>query len=172
MLPFRNLNERPGMVIRAPSTWHVLNANFFLPSSVLQLKTLIYLFIYFNKWGFRTILDQKQSRVESTENSHMLHVPPATLNLPYYQHAVQWDTFVTIGTSLTLTHHYHSKFIVYIDVHSWPSVVSGFWKSIGMHMHYCNIVQNRFTILMSSVHCLFLLVALELNILPNFIGLF
>lgn len=72
--------------------------------------------IIFQGYFFRGVLNSQQNGKESTEIFHILRLHISTaypiINLPN-----QGGTFVTIK-ELTLMHHYHPKFIVYIRSHS------------------------------------------------------
>ena len=86
----------------------------------------------------------------------MYSLPPYMTNLPRYQHQAPEYTFVTIHGPI-LTHHYHPKSIAYIRFHSRCYIFYGFWKCIATYIYYCSIKKNSFTVLKSSVLCLFII---------------
>lgn len=85
--------------------------------------------------------------------------PPA----PTHAWTASWSTHHQSGTFLTIDEstltHNHPKFIVYIIIHSWSYIVYGLDKCIVIRMKHSSIIQCIFTVLKSSVFCLFISLA-------------
>ena len=90
-----------------------------------KLELLLWL-LFFKAIFFRGVLNSQQNGKESTEIFHILRLHISTaypiINIPN-----QGGTFVTIK-ELTLMHHYHPKFIVYIRSHSRWWTFYRFWQ--------------------------------------------
>lgn len=82
--------------------------------------------------------------MESTEFSYTLCPHTWTnsiINIPH-----QSGAFLRISESI-LIHHYHSKSIIYIRVHSWCSTFYEFWQMCIMYVSTPASHRNRFNVL-------------------------
>ena len=74
---------------------------------------------------FWAVSGLQQNAAANTKGSHIpLHRHPSPHTISPHQSC----PFATTGES-TLTHHYHSKYIIFVRVHSWCCRFYGFWKT-------------------------------------------
>lgn len=133
---------------------------YFLLSQALIEQEALRLYCPRKAWHFLRIYFKGSFRFTATlkerykDFSYIL-CPNTCITFTVINIAHHIGAFVLIGEP-TLTHHHHSKFLIYFRLHCWWCTFSGFGKCIMTCMHYCSIIQSSFTDLKPPVLCLFI----------------